>query len=97
MELNLVTRCLVVNIDKRHADTEASSSGQPLHSERFQNPPTVHSNCDVQLATGQLLTGRAGGVQKLAKAQTKVDQNLDSFNQQKLRSWSISILAWDRE
>ena len=56
MELNLVTRCLVVNIDKRHADTEASSSGQPLHSERFQNPPTVHSNCDVQLATGQLLT-----------------------------------------
>jgi len=34
-------------------------------------------------------------VQKLVKAQTKVDQDLDLFNQQKLRSWSISILALD--
>jgi hypothetical protein len=96
MELNLASRFLVVDVDKGHAPTEVSSSRQPLHSERFQNPLTVHSNCDVQLATEQLLTGRAGGVQKLAKAQAKIDQSLSVVNQQKLCSWSIQYLPWMR-
>jgi hypothetical protein len=34
--------------------------------------------------------------QKLAKAQTEVDQNLGSSNHQKLRSWSKSIFALER-
>ena len=38
----VTTRFLVVGADKRHADTEVTSSRQPLHNERFQNPLMVH-------------------------------------------------------